>query len=155
MYLFQWTFCPEICPGVELLDHMVVLYLVFWDSSIHSCTFFWEDFNCVGHLYHAPFIFLYIKCSIQGLAYSRYTINAYWMSKWMDRTRIFFVFLLCVSLSLLFFFFFFSSPHHSMWTFLGQGSNLYHSYKSSHSTDNTRSLTHSATRELPFVVSSL
>ena len=23
MYLFQWKFCPYICPGVRLLDHMV------------------------------------------------------------------------------------------------------------------------------------
>ena len=25
MYLFQWKFCLAICPGVGLLDHMVVL----------------------------------------------------------------------------------------------------------------------------------
>ena len=30
MYLFQWKFCPDIWPGVGLLDYMVVLYLVFW-----------------------------------------------------------------------------------------------------------------------------
>ena len=36
----------------------------------------------------------------------------------------------------------------SMWKFPGQGSNLHHSYNQSHSIDNTRSLTHWATREL-------
>ena len=34
MYLFQWKFFPDICPGVELLDHMVALYLVSWGNSI-------------------------------------------------------------------------------------------------------------------------
>ena len=29
MYLFELQFCPGICPGVGLLDHMVVLFLVF------------------------------------------------------------------------------------------------------------------------------
>ena len=33
MYLFEWKFCPDICPGVRLLDHLVVLYLVFWETS--------------------------------------------------------------------------------------------------------------------------
>ena len=34
MYLFQWKFCLAICPGVGLLGHMVILYLVFWGISI-------------------------------------------------------------------------------------------------------------------------
>ena len=34
MYLFQGKFCQDICPRVRLLDHMVVLYLVFQDTSI-------------------------------------------------------------------------------------------------------------------------
>ena len=29
MYLFKLEFCPDMCPGVGLLDHMVALYLVF------------------------------------------------------------------------------------------------------------------------------
>ena len=29
MYLFQGNICPDICPGVGLLGHMAVLYLVF------------------------------------------------------------------------------------------------------------------------------
>ena len=28
-YLFELYFCPDICLGVGLLDHIVVLYLVF------------------------------------------------------------------------------------------------------------------------------
>ena len=35
-----------------------------------------------------------------------------------------------------------------MWKFPGQGSNLHHRSDPSHSSDNTRSLTHQATREL-------
>ena len=27
MYLFELQFCPDVCPGVGLLDHMVVLFL--------------------------------------------------------------------------------------------------------------------------------
>ena len=44
---------------------------------------------------------------------------------------------------------------HNMWTFLSQGLNLHHSSDSIHSSDNTRSLTHCATRELLFVLLSL
>ena len=34
MYLFELWFSLDICPGVGLLDHMVVLFLVFWGSYI-------------------------------------------------------------------------------------------------------------------------
>ena len=34
--IFEWKFCPDICPGVGLLDYMVVLYLVFWGAPIMS-----------------------------------------------------------------------------------------------------------------------
>ena len=27
--VFSNEFCPDICPGVELQDHMVILFLVF------------------------------------------------------------------------------------------------------------------------------
>ena len=35
-YLFElvFSFSLAIHPGVELLDHMVVLFLVFWDNSL-------------------------------------------------------------------------------------------------------------------------
>ena len=29
MYLFEWEFCLDICLEMELLDHKVVLYLVY------------------------------------------------------------------------------------------------------------------------------
>ena len=29
MYLFESWFSPDRCPGVGLLDHMVILFLVF------------------------------------------------------------------------------------------------------------------------------
>ena len=42
MYLFETWFSPDICPGVRLLDHMVLLYLVFFrnlHTVLHSdCT---------------------------------------------------------------------------------------------------------------------
>ena len=34
MCLFQEKICPDICPRVELMRHMVVLHLVFWGTSI-------------------------------------------------------------------------------------------------------------------------
>ena len=34
MYLFKLWFSPDICLGVGLLDHMVVLFLVFEGTSI-------------------------------------------------------------------------------------------------------------------------
>ena len=34
MYLFAWMFRLDICPAAGLLDHMVVLYLVFWGTSL-------------------------------------------------------------------------------------------------------------------------
>ena len=34
MCLFELEFCLDICPGVGLLDGMVVLYLVFRGTSI-------------------------------------------------------------------------------------------------------------------------
>ena len=34
MYLFELKFCPDICPEVGFLDHMVILFLVFWGISI-------------------------------------------------------------------------------------------------------------------------
>lgn len=43
-------------------------------------------------------------------------------------------------------FFFFFGHAHSMWTFLGQGLNQHHSSDPSRCSNNTRSLTHCATR---------
>ena len=34
MYLFELWFCPDICSGVGLLNDMVILFLVFWGTSI-------------------------------------------------------------------------------------------------------------------------
>ena len=35
MYLFTLCFSPDICPGVGLLDHMVVLFLIFF-KNLHT-----------------------------------------------------------------------------------------------------------------------
>ena len=38
-YLFKLLFVLDISPGVELLDHMASLFLVSWDTLLHSgCT---------------------------------------------------------------------------------------------------------------------
>ena len=34
MYLFELNFCLGICPGVGLMDHMVILFLCFWGTSM-------------------------------------------------------------------------------------------------------------------------
>ena len=34
MYPLELDFCPSTCPGVELLDHMVILFLAFWGTTI-------------------------------------------------------------------------------------------------------------------------
>ena len=34
MYLFTLWFCLDLCPEVRLLDHTVILFLVFWETSI-------------------------------------------------------------------------------------------------------------------------
>ena len=34
MYLFELEFCLNICPGVRLLDPMIILFLGFWGTSI-------------------------------------------------------------------------------------------------------------------------
>ena len=51
MYIFEQKFCPDTCQGVGLLDHMVVLYLVFWVTSI---------------LLSSVFVSIYICCKSEG-----------------------------------------------------------------------------------------
>ena len=34
IHLFELCFSLDICPGVRLLDHIVVLFLVFWGTSV-------------------------------------------------------------------------------------------------------------------------
>ena len=34
MYLFELEFSPDVCPGVESLGHVVVLFLVFKETSL-------------------------------------------------------------------------------------------------------------------------
>ena len=35
MYIFKLWFSPDICPGVGLLDHMVVLFFIFL-RNVHT-----------------------------------------------------------------------------------------------------------------------
>ena len=61
MYLFELQFCLDTCPGVGLLDHKVVLFLIFLVTSImvtHSgCTILHPHQHCTRisispHLHH-------------------------------------------------------------------------------------------------------
>ena len=35
-YLFQLEFSPDLCPGVELLDHMAALFLCVFFKEPHT-----------------------------------------------------------------------------------------------------------------------
>ena len=34
MYLFELQFCLDVCPGMGLLDHMEILFLLFWGTCM-------------------------------------------------------------------------------------------------------------------------
>ena len=63
-----------------------------------------------------------------------------------------FIFWLKISCVLYFYFLFFDCTH-GMWKFPDQGLNLHHSNNLSHCSDNARSLTFLAARELPCIIS--
>ena len=65
MYLFEWWFSLDKCPGVGLLDHMATLSLDFWGTStlffhnghtsLHSCQQcqripFWDGLFKIPHI---------------------------------------------------------------------------------------------------------
>ena len=51
MYLFESQFCPDVCPGVGLLDLMATPFLVFWETSIRPPLLFLNlliySFHCL------------------------------------------------------------------------------------------------------------
>ena len=50
-YLFELKLCLEICPGVGLIDHMVILFLVCWGTCILFSTVVTQTYiptNSVG-----------------------------------------------------------------------------------------------------------
>ena len=61
MYPFEWKFCLDIWPGVGLLYHMVVLYLVFWGTFI---------------LFSIVLVQIYIPTNSTGGFFSLYTLSS-------------------------------------------------------------------------------
>ena len=74
IYLFKILFSLplDICPEVELLDHMIVLFLIFWGHSImfvffgHMpiqilCSFLIGLFVCFHHEFTSSLYILYIN----------------------------------------------------------------------------------------------
>ena len=59
MYLFELWFSPDIYPGVGLLDHMVVLYLVFKVTSILFCIMVEPIYIPTNSVGGVPFIHTY------------------------------------------------------------------------------------------------
>ena len=70
MYLFElvFSFFSDIYPGVELLGHMIVLFLVFWDTFIL--------FSTVAAPIYIP------TSSIQGFPFLYILLNIYLWSIW-------------------------------------------------------------------------
>ena len=50
MHLFKLQSCLDICPGEGWLGHMVVLYLVFWGTSIPSSTMVIPIYNATKNV---------------------------------------------------------------------------------------------------------
>ena len=61
------VFFPERYPGIELLDHMAVLYLVFWEISILFTTVAAQICISINTIW--GFLFLYILSNICYLCY--------------------------------------------------------------------------------------
>ena len=58
-YLFELWFCEESCPGVGLLDPMVVLYVVFWGISLLFSTAAAPTCIPTNSVRRLPFQFIY------------------------------------------------------------------------------------------------
>ena len=60
MYLFELLFSPDICPGVRLLNHMVVLFLVFWGISILFSTVVVPIYIPINKCRRIPYTLLFV-----------------------------------------------------------------------------------------------
>ena len=64
LYLFESWFSLDRCPGVGVLDQMVVLFLVFWEVSILFSTEVAPICNPTNSVIGFPFALLLSMCSI-------------------------------------------------------------------------------------------
>ena len=75
MYLFKWMISQDICPEVGLLDHMIVLYFVFWGTSILFSVVVVRIYiptNCLGgvpFLHHLFFVELLMIAILTTVRY--------------------------------------------------------------------------------------
>ena len=86
---FKESFVQDICPGVELLGHMVALYLVFWGTSILSSRVvvpIYIPTNSEGgyHFLHTLSSICYLpdKTDFKMKAIRKDEEGQYWMIKW-------------------------------------------------------------------------
>ena len=66
VYIFELAFCffPDIYPTVELLDHMVALFLVFWRCAIlfySGCTNLHSHQLCTSVLFFSISSLIFVK----------------------------------------------------------------------------------------------
>ena len=71
MYLFElvFSFFSDIYPGVELLDHMAVLFLVLWETSILFSTVAAPIYTPTNSVWGFPFLHIFTNIYLCSLCW--------------------------------------------------------------------------------------